>query len=382
MKELLAVGSALVFASCAVARAPWLDAGLSGSRILPGVSVIRGGHCESSAITNALRYEGYDVSESMVTGGGGALSFMFMKGTFPFVGARNEDMKERFFAAAHISLHDEIPSEPDSGWRTIDGLLARDIPVVLRVDMRFLPYRYGGKYGPSYSSFGAHYITLFGADYEKGIALVSDTEYEGLQSVGLTDLQKARTSATKSFPPRAEFYWAEPTPDSGRNADGKYSLDTDALVRSSFAAVTANYEGGALAGLERYGTDIASLETYSRQKFLLPSVLEYMAGNIEDFGTGGASFRMLYRDFLVCAAHGSARGSDADLANLAQSLVPLIDDSIASWHELSRELRAAAKRIKGMKDAERSAELARIGKIADGLYIREKAFYTELKKSR
>lgn len=376
MKEILAVGSALVFASCAVARAPWKDEGLSGSRMLPGVSVIRGGHCESSAITNALRYEGYDVSESMVTGGGGALSFMFMKGTFPFVGARNEDMKERFFAAARIPFHDEIPSGPDSGWRTVDGLLGRNIPVVLRVDMRFLPYRYGGKYGPAYSSFGAHYITLFGADYEKGIALVSDTEYDGLQSVKLADLQKARTSATKNFPPRAEFYWAEPAPDSGRNADGKYSLDADALVRSSFAAVSSNYEGGALAGLERYGSDIASLETYSRQKFLLPAVLEYMAGNIEDFGTGGASFRMLYRDFL---AYASVNASAA-LASKAQALVPYADDSIALWHELSRELRASSKRIKGMSEAKRRAELARIGKIADGLYIREKAFYTELKK--
>jgi hypothetical protein len=35
-----------------------------------------------------------------------------------------------------------------------------------------------------------------------------------------------------------------------------------------------------------------------------------------------------------------------------------------------------------MKAEERSAELARIGKIADGLYIREKEFYTELKKIR
>ena len=60
--------------------------------------------------------------------------------------------------------------------------------------------------------------------------------------------------------------------------------------------------------------------------------------------------------------------------------MPLIEDSIASWHELARELRAVSKEIRGMKDADRRIGLARLGKIADGLYIREKAFYTEMKK--
>lgn len=368
MKEFLLIGFALVFSSCAAVRAPWKDAHLSGSRMLPNAAPARGEHCESSAITNALRYEGYDVSECMVTGGGGALSFTFIKGMFPFVGARNEDMKEKFFAAAGIVWHGEVPEGPDAGWKTIDAVLARNIPVVLRVDMRFLPYRYGGKYGPSYSSFGSHYITLFGADYERGVAYVSDTEFAGMQMVALPDLQKARTSTTKNFPPRAEFYWAEP--------GSAGSLDAETLVRASFAAVLENYETGALAGLERYGSDIASLESYSRQHFLLPAVLEYMAGNIENFGTGGASFRMLYRDFLSWAS----RSGNAEQARLAEKLMPLIDDSIASWHELARELRAASKKIRGMKDADRRIELARLGKIADGLYIREKAFYTEMKK--
>jgi len=375
MKEISLLCSALAFVSCRSGVAPWKNAGLAGCRMLPDAVVVRGGHCESSAITNALRYEGYDATECMVTGGGGALSFTFIKGTFPFVGARNEDMKERFFRAAGIAWRDEIPEGPDAGWKAIDSALARKIPVVLRVDMRFLPYRYGGKYGPSYASFGAHYITLFSVDYENGLAYVSDTEFDGLQTVKLDDLQRARTSTTKNFPPRAEFYWAEPAPV--RKSEAGYALDAEALVRASFATVLENYESGALAGLERYGSDIASLESYSRQKFLLPAVLEYMAGNIEDFGTGGASFRVLYRDFLMYAS----RSGSGEQARLAERLVPLIDDSIFSWHELARELRAASKKIKGMKDEERSAEFARIGKIADALYIREKAFYTELKKT-
>lgn len=65
-------------------------------------TVTAGAHCESSAILNALLYSGFDVTECEIVGGGGALSFLFIKDTFPFIAARNTDMKERFFKAAGL----------------------------------------------------------------------------------------------------------------------------------------------------------------------------------------------------------------------------------------------------------------------------------------
>ena len=353
------------------------------SHVLGNVTVTTGGHCESSAIMNALLYEGYDVSECMITGGGGALSFVFMKGTFPFLGARNDDMKERFFEAAGIAFHDVIPKGKDYGWTEIDSLLERGIPVVLRNDMRFLRYRYGGKYGSSYTSFGGHLITLFGIDRGKNIAWVSDTEYPGLQTVSLADLHKARTSTTKNFPPQAEYYWAEPpvgaASDSAASARAEATraeaakIDPDALLRSSLATVARNYEQGALAGLELYGADLASLETYSKQKFLMPAVFDYMSGNIESFGTGGASFRMLYRAFLT---YEIINAKHIELS----PLVPLLDDCIASWHELSSEFRTAAKAYKSLSPDGKASMYNKLRNTADELHGREKRFYTELRK--
>ena len=100
---------------------------------------VQGEHCESSAILNALVYLGYTVSEYEITGGGGALSFLFMKDTFPFIAARNMDMKERFFEAAGLSWKMVTPEGRDAGWSEIIDVLDRGFPVVLRVDMRFLP---------------------------------------------------------------------------------------------------------------------------------------------------------------------------------------------------------------------------------------------------
>ncbi|HNY17052.1 MAG TPA: DUF4872 domain-containing protein [Treponemataceae bacterium] len=354
---------------------PWNAGGNARSVMLPNVAIIPGGHCESSAIANALRYEGYAIAECEVTGGGSALGFMFQKGTFPFLGARNEDMRERFFAAAGIAWHRGNAEAADSGWAEIEGLLGRGVPVILRNDMRFLTYRYGGRHGPRWASFGGHYVTLFGIDLERGVAYVSDTEYPGLQTVTLADLERARFSKTQSFPPHGEFYWAEP-PREG------YALDYGRLARSSIAGVIANYRARGLgsgegepliglAGMERYPEALATLESWSGKPYLLPAVLNYMAGNIEDFGTGGASFRTLYRAFLARAI--SAGG----VTELEPLLAPL-DGSIASWHALSADFRAASAEVKGLDRAGRTRVFARLSQKAEALLKTEKAFYTTL----
>lgn len=354
---------------------PWNAEGNARSIMLPNVAIIPGGHCESSAIANALRYEGYAIAECEVTGGGSALGFMFQKGTFPFLGARNDDMRERFFAAAGIAWHRGNADAADSGWAEIEGLLERGIPVILRNDMRFLAYRYGGRQGPRWASFGGHYVTLFGIDLTRGLAYVSDTEYPGLQTVTLADLDRARFSKTHTFPPHGEFYWAEP-PQAG------YSLDYGRLARSSIAGVIANYRARAprsveeppligLAGMERYPEAIANLESWSEKPYLLPAVLNYMAGNIEDFGTGGASFRTLYRAFLARAI------SAGEVTELEPLLAPL-DGSIASWHALSADFRAASVEVKGLDRAGRSRVFTRLSHRAEALLKSEKAFYTAL----
>ncbi len=366
----------LAFAIVALAsNRAWNPGGRTDAVMLPGVAVTPGGHCESSAIMNALKFSGYPVEEREITGGGGALAFMFARGAFPFLGGRNDDMKERFFEASGIAWHRGNAGAADAGWSEIVSLLERGIPVVLRNDMRFLAYRYGGKRGPAWSSFGGHYVTLFGVDFGKSLAYVSDTEYEGLQAVSLSEFHRARVSRTRVFPPRAEFFWVERAP-------AGFELDRARLARSSIKEVLANYRAvpdatdpgaGALvglAGMERYPDALRDLGSWGVKPFLLAPVLEYMAGNIEDFGTGGASFRRLYRDFLV--------GEVASGENGLAPLVPLVEDSIAAWHALSAEFRAAALAVKGKNSAARALAMERVAARAEDLLRSEKTFYTGL----
>ncbi len=322
--------------------------------------VLTGGHCESAALINALIPQGYGVSEAAVIGAGSAPSFIFIPGTFPFIGGRREEMKERFFEVLGIAWHRERSLD----WETIYRLLDRGVPVALRVDMRFLPYRYGGKNGPSYMSFGGHWITLFAVDAAHQLAYVSDREYAVAQELSLESLQRARTSSTKNLPPLAEYCWVE-------RAEEGFSIDWTRVYEASVRGVMENYEDGALERLSAFGEDLRRIEDRGLSSFLTPSVLAYLHGNIEDHGTGGASFRVLYRAFLdECLANG---------VPVDPSVRMSLDACIASWHDLATYLKDVSGRLKGMDRESRSREFLAIKTRADELYKREKAFYTVLR---
>jgi hypothetical protein len=189
-------------------------------------------------------------------------------------------------------------------------------------------------------------------------------------------LQKARSSRTKVFPPKGEFYWI-------KKASADYVLDWDRLIRNSLEQVLSNYRAtpesaagfslAGISGLARYGERLAALESYVRPGFLIPQVLDYMAGNIEDFGTGGAAFRILYRDFLrQAAAERPGRG--------LEELLPAMDGCIAAWHALSAEFRTAARGMKKAGQAEKTHILGRIRSAAEEVYGKESAFYRELER--
>ncbi len=361
----LLTGTAFLLGGCANA---WNIGENPEPVILSGAKAVTGRHCESSAIMNALNYLGYPIEESLITGAGGALGFGFDRSPFPFIYARNGDMREQFFKATGIPWQksaDDLMNSPDYGWKQINTLLSQGLPVILRVDMRYLPYLYGGKYGPAYSSFGWHMVCLFGIDWSTEFALVSDTTLPGLQRISLKDLHAARSSKLKLMPPQGEFFWIT------ERADG-YTPDWEHLLQHSLRLVAGNYEDSSLAALERYGQDLVDLETYSKQAFLLPAVFEFMAGNIEDFGTGGAAFRMLYRDFLQVV------DTRLDSVELESALTGL-DGSIEAWHGLSAAFRSLAGKIKGMKADDRYLEYQKLKSLANAIYKHEQVFYAELK---
>lgn len=362
------------------------------SLMLPNFAPRRGGHCESSALLNALDFLGYGLSEADIVGGGAAPSFLFTDEAFPFLGSRNEKMRETFFAASRIPYRILVPEKAKGGWEEIGALLEKGLPVVLRVDMRYLPYLYGGRRGPAYMSFGWHWVCLAGLDLGAREALVTDTGHEGLQRIRLSDLEAARFSATRVYPPRGEYAWAEPRP-------AEWRLDPDALAEAGLSGVLRNYQGeggwGADGGAKRTGRleglgglallpeRLASLDRRLNVHALAPAY-RYIAASIERNGTGGGAFRLLYARFLEARA-GDCR--DEGLRAACSGLVPIVQAAAAAWTALAACLDAGAARLESAHGpAAQKAAASDAGKeaaeAARAVYTAELAFKQALAAAR
>jgi len=347
--------------------------------MLENIEVVSGKHCESSAIVNALHYLGHDTDETTLFGAGGGISFLYQKGTFPFIGGRSGNLREAALDTLGITWFVERPGKDDSKWRRIIQLLKSGYPVVLRVDMRYLPYLWGGKYGKSYTSFGWHLVTLFGIDTKIGLACVSDTEKSDLQEIKLKDLDKARNSSTKIFPPENEFYWIEKKP-------AGYSFDWRTITQKPIEQVIRNMEADdpavwndaenlmGIKGLKHFSNELLSIED-TVKPYLLPSVFNFFYGSIETNGTGGAAFRIFYRDFL--------RKTGQELNDPGIIKASEYTDACAdAWHSLADEFRELSGQIKGIKNREeRTSRYNKAELLAVELYNCEQRLYSHLKKT-
>lgn len=370
MKHLFSTIAILSTLSC---QAAWRAADLEGAKIL-NPTIIPGRHCESSALRNALLYQGYDFTEAHIVGGGGAMGLLYQRGKFPFLGGRSLTMASDFLNTAGIPWHCVEAPEEHQSWRHIASLLKEDTPVVLRVDMRYLPYLYGGKYGPKYMSFGYHIITLFGIDRDSGTAWVSDTAQEGLQQIDLKDLHRARYSNCRFLPPEGNYYWVEKAPVD-------YQPDWSALLEQSILFWIRNYEAsidsenetGGLQGQKELPEIIRQMDEETAS-YMLPVVLTSLHNWIEENGTGGASFRQFTLEYLV------------DLNNrlpdsrLDQGIL-LMKEAVDRWHSLAEAYQNAGQNKSGLKNNEmRQQLLEETAEEAERLYNAEEAFYLYLKQ--
>ena len=329
----------------------------------------KGVHCESSAMLNMLNYEGYGLSEAQIIGGGAILGFMYELSEFPFLGGRTLAMKEHFFKALDIKWHSGTEEEYGDGWGKIHSLLQEGHPIVLRVDMRYLPYLYGGKYGSKYMSFGWHMICISGIDAEKQTASVTDTAQNGLQTIKLKDLHKARFSDTEIMPPHGEFYWVEKAPSDFNPVWESVALGSLKLIESEMRAYDSDAISlAALDGLSRFPETLAKLDKQV-PPYLLSPVLFNNYGSIETNGTGGAAFRKIYLEFLETTA---GQSGNQVIIGAGEKLRPAAE----AWTRLANGMRWLSEQKSILKDKEQlSVELSRLSETADAVYEAEKNFY-------
>jgi hypothetical protein len=323
-----------------------------------------GVHCESSAMRDLFEFYGFKMSEAMVFGLDATLGFGFFDTTesasfipeskIPFfLGGKQGTIDPNSLACRLLGfiLRKQSFTSADKAWEESKKLIEQDTPLILKVDLGFLPYF--EETGDIH--FGGHSITLSGYDEENGCAFVGDTDLIGFQMVPIEKLKEARSS---EFGP--SFMHPNNTQYSMmKRSDGKRPPIAAGVkvaiqkVANNMLRPSMNSHG--IQGLKLFANSIPHWKeklageakdslgkSVSRAKLMF----ELLYGYIETWGTGGGSFRNLYTQFLEeLYNHPEMRGgpkawNQIDFKILEES-IPMIRESADNWTKIAKTLKQA-----------------------------------------
>jgi hypothetical protein len=267
------------------------------SVLLPGFTHRPGVHCGSTALSDALRVRGLDITEAMAFGLGAGLGFFYLDSPVlnptRIILGRPWTLEETAcdVLGAPVALRTE--KDPVLAWSAVRDALDRGFAPVLSTDLRFLPY------WKTSSPFNGHRVVLAGHDEERGVALLADTEREELQEVPLADLERARASEGQPLgftgrlwmeidAPRGPVRWREVVADALRRQARQMLLPVDGFAGAS--------------GMERFAAEVPRWHELARDEADRAWCFRFAYQCIEKRGTGGGNFRLLYARFLEEAA--------------------------------------------------------------------------------
>ena len=159
-------------------------------------------HCVTGSLRHLYAFNGHDLSEDLLLGVGEGVGFAYFhfKGQPPFLGGRAQPKPSMEEIAGQrtgvIVRQKHSSSDPAAEKSLVQRLEARE-PVMLQVDMGFLPYF---DFGGHEYHFGGHVIVACGLDRDASTVLVADRD-SPLHPVPLAALCAARGSKFRPFPP-------------------------------------------------------------------------------------------------------------------------------------------------------------------------------------
>ena len=267
---------------------------------------------------------------------GRGLGFVYfhIKGTDPFYGGRanvaspkEEGLEKTAGRRTGVAVASHATSSTGRAQATLRELLEADEPVLVYLDMGFLPYF---EFPEDYH-FGGHVIVVAGSDPDTRRVLVADRD-RGLHPVEWDALEKARGSQYKPFPPRHTWYTFD---FSAARSPSR------AEVRESIGEVCQGMLAPPIANLGVKGIRKAIRETMRWPEVLDAAALRRTCFNVAMFidhrgGTGGGIFRYMYARFLGEAA--SITG-EARLTGMGTELAAIGD----RWEEVAAFFAKAAQ---------------------------------------
>ncbi len=363
-----------------------------------------GRHCESSSMRDLFEFYGFPMSEAMAFGLDATMGFGFFdtSGQMSFIpesdipfffGGKQGTIEPNSLACRllGITLRKQSFTNADKAWETSKRMLDQNIPLLLRVDIAYMPYE-GFDEERDEAHFGGHAVTLGGYDEEMGVAYIGDTEFEGFQEVPIDILKTARSSTYGPkfmHPGNTQFSMT-------RRADGKHPPLAGGIklaiqkVVNNMLRPSMNTNG--IQGLKQFANSVLTwgdklnktiTNSKGKETLLGRLMFELTHGYIETWGTGGGSFRKLYKEFLEeLLTHPELKeGPQAWNSNefiILEECVPIIGDSAQSWTRIAETLKNAGDEYKD--DCIKHVDFGELHNIALYILSREEELFTKLSK--
>jgi hypothetical protein len=327
--------------------------------ILPDFEHLPGVHCGSTALANALRTSGVELSEPMVFGLGAGLGFYYLSAPelspSHFFQGRTAHLERTACEVLGVSAVARTAEDPVVAWDGVRSALERGVAPILTTELSELPY------WRTRTRFGGHRIVIAGHDPEREIALVSDTDRPGLEEVPLETLARARASVAPPFGTPGNP-WLEidgsarprPLPDAVRDALRRQAREM-LLDQDGFEGVSA---------LERFAAELPDWPERAQGEADRVWCFRFAYQLIERRGTGGGLFRTLYAAFL--------REAERRVPSLAGlGLAARMEALAAGWSRLAAGLREVG-------DAPRGGVPPAVAAQARSLAEGERAFHEDV----
>jgi hypothetical protein len=304
------------------------------------------------------------------------MGFSFFKGSTAgampfFMGGKQGTITENSLACRvlGVNITEEQFQSADAAWERSKQLLQSNVPLLIRIEMAYLPYINL----PKGEYFGGHTMSLVGFDDKN--AFLYERDIQKPVELPVEVLLKARSSKEdRWFPPRNAHYILEKR-EKRPPFSAAIKLAIQQNVKNILAASVSNL---GLRGMKMFFQSIPSWKELFGEKAKASVILQLLYGYIEEYGTGGALFRNLFGNFLEeILTHpeitGGPRPWKPEELELVRNQLPLIRQSAQGWTQFALELKRAVDT--GKENCMDHLDLSNLETLGDEiLTVEEKCF--------